>query len=111
MTAIERCIKEAVEKGGYVSDMVGFDDGGMFYKQATEENDGGDEQILFLDPLFWQALGKARGWENAERQAEIGYREPDGKLLWQGEWQYYWHRFIAHLASGKTAEEFFAELV
>jgi hypothetical protein len=26
-------------------------------------------------------------------------------------WQYHWHRFIDHLAEGKTPEDFFRELL
>ena len=55
-----------------------------------------------LDPLFWQALGKAMGWESKDvvtNSAE--YRE------WQGQW----HRFIDHLAEGKSPDDFFQDLL
>lgn len=58
---------------------------------------------FFLNPLFWQSLGKALGW---------CYHEPafencvcTGQTI-----GYYWHRFIDHLAEGKSAEDFFTEL-
>jgi len=55
------------------------------------------KEIVFLDPLFWQCLGKAMGW---------------GKLIsgiWIGDWRKHWHDFIDHLAEGKSAEQFFKE--
>lgn len=36
---------------------------------------------------------------------ELGKLHEVGKI-----WLYNWHRFIDHLAEGKTAEEFFASL-
>ena len=54
---------------------------------------------IFLDPLFWQSLGKAMGWRQDEDQ-------------WgdRAEWVSQWHRFIDHLADGKDAESFFEGL-
>lgn len=59
---------------------------------------------VFLEPRFWQALGRARGWTTDE----------DGKY-WKGSlaewkagyWKTHWHRFIDHLAAGLDAESFF----
>lgn len=48
---------------------------------------------LFLDPSFWQSLGKALGWDE------------DSIAL-----NSYWHSFIDHLADGKDAESFFQPL-
>ncbi len=58
---------------------------------------------FFLDPLFWQSLGKGMGWitkENNDTSAEIGLEE----------WKLRWHCFIDALAKGETAEEFFRKL-
>lgn len=63
------------------------------------------------DPSFWQSLGKTMGWRpvrqmiySGEYGSEIsGIRETQG-------WLYEWHRFIDHLAEGKTAESFFDQL-
>ena len=54
---------------------------------------------IFLDPLFWQSLGKAMGWRQDEDQ-------------WgdRAEWVSQWHRFIDHLAEGGTAESLFEKL-
>lgn len=56
-------------------------------------------EIILLDPLFWQALGKSLGWKEA------------GWTKGQDEWIWYWHDFIDHLAEGGTAEDFFTHLL
>jgi hypothetical protein len=45
----------------------------------------------FLDPLFWEALGRAMDWMG-------------------GEWKAAWHRFVDYFAERKTPEAFFASL-
>ena len=78
---------------------------------------------IFLDPLFWQSLGKAMGWDRkmvVRRGMVIGnfMCEDKGQIRFEGPemgcgmdylnpWVYYWHRFIDHLAEGKDAESFF----
>ena len=56
---------------------------------------------VFLDPLFWQSLGKAMGWE----QGEYGLTGLGDNLVpcWHGMML----RFIDHLAESKTIAEFF----
>jgi hypothetical protein len=66
-----------------------------------------EKSQIWLDPLFWQALGKARGWKknvalNPSSNGEIDY----GPM-----WLKKWHSFVGHLAGGKDAESFFAELL
>jgi len=56
---------------------------------------------VLLKPLFWQALGKAMGW----RVIDLGLRQSGG-IYWLDEW----HRFIDHLAEGKSAESWFEGL-
>lgn len=61
---------------------------------------------FFLDPAFWQSLGKAMGWD----KGVFFYNTfIDGKENNEG-WRVYWHRFIDHLAEGESPEEFFEEL-
>jgi len=83
--------------------------------------DGGDDTI---SPLFWQALGRALGWENyrcvfcatksdtnlnSSTHCDNGYWH--GMKAWQNVWLYHWHRYIDWLAEGKPADEFFKELI
>jgi len=60
---------------------------------------------IWLDPLFWQYLGKTMGWKNVDY---VDYGE--GHSLWNEAWLYQWHRFIDCLADGGTPESFFETL-
>ena len=65
---------------------------------------------IFLDTLFWQALGKAMGWEKVVET----HVTDSGKRLTPvliPSWHYQWLRFIDHLAEGKDADEFFTNLL
>jgi len=65
----------------------------------------------FLDPEFWQALGRALGWENnviTVRAVENG--RPTIVTRAGHHWHYHWHRLLDVLAEGKTAEDFFESL-
>ena len=87
MTHIEQAIRDAVERGGY----------------ACGWTDANEWPTTFLDPAFWQALGKARGWKETTLEV-YGY-----DVMYT--WAYQQHRFISHLADRKEAESFFASLV
>ncbi len=96
MTNIEKAIREAVEKGGYARGKSIFTADGVVRLNANPE-------LFFLDPAFWQALGKARGWDSKKKYLRFG--------TMRLEWQHKWHYFIDHLAEGKDpAESFFATL-
>jgi hypothetical protein len=86
MTAIEQAIKEAVKNGWRQPEPCDLEGIPVYHK--------GD---AFLDPSFWQALGKAKGWNFAS-----SHNYPD--------WQLQWHRFIDRLAEEKDAESFFSSL-
>lgn len=80
---IEQAIENAVEGGWGASECMVVGKFGFNYDRA------------FLDPSFWQSLGKALGWDD-----ESGLRR----------WKYEWHDFISHLADGGTPETYFKEL-
>lgn len=83
-------------------------------------------ELAFLDPSFWQSLGKALGWghtlcrscgrlgkhiENWESARWPWIKCCDGQNMdhhpspiW------YWHRFIDSLMEGKSAEDFFEKV-
>ncbi len=76
---------------------------------------------ILLDPLFWQALGKAEGWAKDQRAypctdcGTVGVMDynhmmsckiRDRKLCWS----VYWHRFIDHISEGKDIDSFFTNL-
>lgn len=97
MTAIEQAIKEAKTQG--------YDPVGRYHPDIRNF-------ACPMDKDFWQALGKAREWPTNICR-ECG--EPNGckwgKPNFIVGWEYFWHVFIHHLAEGKDAESFFAELV
>jgi len=77
---------------------------------------GGDDtewtpKNIYLDPLFWQSLGKSLGWDKKAKKGYVRFcdiKDESGNT--QFYWNYMWHRFIDSLASGKSIEEFFNEL-
>lgn len=108
MTAIERAIKEAVEKGGYDWLNTVEDIGHRNVPAAPEKS--------LLDPLFWQALSKARGWKTKWGSCPACFITGFGKRSSECEcvansWKEPWHRFIDHLAAGENAESFFASIL
>ena len=71
---------------------------------------------VFLDPLFWQALGKAEGWDMDDRSiwssrsgGKMGHL--DGQLYRFNSPRWHLHRFIDHLIEGKDINSFFEKLL
>ena len=72
---------------------------------------------FFLDPLFWQSLGKGCGWQDEfctqcgkSPEKHIPRSRPCPGAGSIPDWLSRWHSFIDCLAKGKSAEEFFKEL-
>jgi hypothetical protein len=66
---------------------------------------------MFLDPQFWEALGKALGWHAVYNLASICVHGEEECHSCRGYyWMYQWHCFIQALADGNTPEAFFAQL-
>lgn len=75
MSYTETAIKKAIE-GGYP---IGWSDNFGAYmadnKNSKGEITGGhliSNQQVFLDPLFWQSLGKSMGWDKSNRELYTG---------------------------------------
>jgi len=65
----------------------------------------------FLDPQFWQALGRALGWHEACDLAITCVQGHDECRQCYGySWMYQWHCFIQAIADGHTPEAFFTHL-
>jgi hypothetical protein len=65
----------------------------------------------FLDPQFWQALGRVLGWEHTMVTVhEVKNGRPPVVTRGGQHWLCHWHCFLDFLAEGKTAEGFFATL-
>jgi len=100
MTHLEQAIRDAVEKGGYLGH-------GVYTKETADEF---RHQIL-LDSLFWQALGKALGWIDADGISVAKYWKNTSPKSKYELWLWNWHALVDHLAEGKDIESFFATLI
>ncbi len=109
---MEKAIKKAIE-GGWDSCTCGFTinklNGHASYCSMNQTS--GWSTSIFLDPLFWQALGKAEGWGKTETTEIVNYGLPAEDFLVIDTWLYEWHNFIDHLAEGKDINSFFEELL
>lgn len=103
MTYIEQAIREAREAGWRLPGQERF-----HYRLDTGEFCEAALYGIFLDPTFWQCLGKARGWKIDWEYVEDVSGSLGGRKT--GEWLENWHRFIDTIAEGRTAEDFFREL-
>jgi len=118
MTSINKIIKDAIEgewinisnvrlAAGYIKGDVCDGDGWI-----TKEKIPLAEALL--DPAFWQAVGKTRGWEyklNGGGKMIIDNSNPKERKEiakeWgiKPDWQVYWYTFIDYLADGLTIEQ------
>lgn len=94
---IQQAIQKAIE-GGWKTIRKNLDGSPSAIKETQEIH-----QVL-LDPLFWQSLGSALGWEKEDK---INYLSVS---FTRKSWFYYWHRLLDYLSSGRTIEKFFEEL-
>lgn len=85
---METAIKKAIEEG-YVSVKDNTQAEYDYKVKIFTEN----WEKVVLQPLFWQALGKALGGVKTHA------------------WKTIWHRFIDALSEGQTAEDFFSKLL
>lgn len=110
-------MKEAIQKaieGGWGKEQFSASHLNLRVVNTEEGSIDMPLDCVFLDPLFWQALGKAMGWEGKVQEV-IDTRTENprfqvGGWVNKGDWKTEWHRFIDHLAEGKDAESFFNEL-
>jgi hypothetical protein len=116
---IQEAMNKAVD-GGYHID--GSDGIATLYIGANDEysawtrtdNDSSfmvPVEETFLDPRFWQALGRTLGWSEV---GDLFIIYVHGNEEWQRfrgcYWMYQWHCFIQVLAEGNTPEVFFNHL-
>ena len=116
-------IQEAIDKaneGGYHihgSDGMETDYAGANRKFSAWTRKDNESSFMipteetFLDPRFWQALGRALGWSEA---CDLAINCRHGQEACQScrgyYWMYQWHCFIQALADGHTPDAFFAQL-
>ena len=116
---IQAAMNKAVEGGYHIDGSDGMD---TYYEGANSEfsawtradNDSTfvvPMEETFLDPRFWQALGRALGWHEACDLAITCTHEHEECHSYRGYyWMVQWHCFIQALADGNTPEAFFARL-
>jgi hypothetical protein len=116
---IEQALTIATKGGYHIRGSDGIDtsyEGASNEYSAWTRNDNHSTFMVtveetFLDPVFWQALGHALGWDHklmTVHAMENG--RPTMVTKSQQHWLAHWHRFIDHLAEGKDAASFFASL-
>lgn len=111
MTNTEQIIKDAIE-GGWELPMnfpnwrVDLVSQTLHCWESDFEKTVNDLGMVFLDPLFWQAVGKTRGWDT-----DKGWREGDGFEINCTEADFRWHQFIDYLADGDDYETALSKLV
>ena len=103
MTYVEQAIKEAVDHG-YQPNVERYPEmEGISPLQIAIAM----QADVFIDPAFWKALGKKRGWTTDD---DFKYWQKSVAEWEDKYWKKFWHRFIDHLAEDKDAESFFKAL-
>jgi hypothetical protein len=116
---IQEAMNKAVEGGYHIHGSDGMD---TYYEGATNDyaawtrKDNESSFLVpmeetFLDPRFWQALGRTLGWsEVCDLLITCSCRDAECQCCRGYYWMYQWHCFIQALAHGNTPEDFFAPL-
>lgn len=113
MTHFETALRDAVEKGGYKVQNLRLNGSVLYHDAFTSVGGEKPAAMVLLDPAFFRALGKARGWEN------LGASGPyKGKKMHYGNKcfcdhpeQFFMHIYADHINANKDVESFFATLV
>jgi len=112
-------LKKATEGGYHIHGSDGtatFYDGANSDFSAWTRTDNGSTFMVameetWLDPRFWQALGRTLDWSEACDLVLICVHGEEECSQCRGYyWMYQWHCFIQALADGHTPEAFFARL-
>ena len=116
---IQEALNKAVQGGYHIDGSDGID---TYYEGANSEfsawtrQDNASTFIVpveetFLDLRFWQALGRALGWQDAcDLSISCMHGHEECRRCHGAYWMYQWHCFIQAIADGNTPEVFFANL-
>jgi hypothetical protein len=116
---VQEVIDKAVEGGYHIygSDGMETDYGGATKDYSAWTRKDNESSFIvpteetFLDPHFWQALGRALGWsEQCDLAITCVHGEEECRQCHGYYWMYQWHCFIQAIADGNTPEAFFAHL-
>ena len=116
---VQEALNKATEGGYHIYGSDGMD---TYYEGANSEysvwtrKDNESSFIIpteetFLDPRFWQALGRALGWSEAcDLAITCVHGHAECRQYHGFYWMFQWHCFIQALADGHTPDAFFAHL-
>ena len=116
---IQEALNKATEGGYHIYGSDGmdtsYDGANSEYSVWTRKDNESSFIVLtektFLDPQFWQALGRALGWYEACNLAIISEHGHEACCQCHGSyWMCQWHCFVQALADGNTPDAFFAPL-
>jgi hypothetical protein len=116
---VQEVIDKAVEGGYHIygSDGMETDYGGATKDYSAWTRKDNESSFIvpteetFLDPQFWQALGRALGWsEQCDLAITCVHGEEECRQCHGYYWMYQWHCFIQVIANGNTPAAFFAHL-
>ena len=116
---IKDALKKATEGGYHIHGSDGtetFYDGANSDFSAWTRTDNGSTFMVameetFLDPRFWQALGRTLDWSEVCDLFIICVHGEEEYSRYRGYyWMYQWHCFIQAVADGHTPDTFFAQL-
>lgn len=105
---IDKAITLAIEKGKYKKQLGSGGARGLFESEVNE---------LLLDPLFWQALGKALGWASIVVLPVTYTNKFDltcclkRNNYYKSEWKYHALRFFELKLTDGDEEKFWEELL
>lgn len=114
---MKEAIKKAIE-GGYAEHLKKeYDALSCNHTKPFEKCLDISDERMVLDPLFWQCLGKAEGWDEMfiakkpvfQNESIAKYFDSDSKQV--KKWKVIWHHFIDWIANGKSIDEFFNQLL
>ena len=114
---IQEAIDKANERGYHIHGSDGMEtsyEGANSDFSAWTRKDNASSFLVpteetFLDPRFWQALGRTLGWsEGCDLAITCVHGEEECHSCRGYYWMYQWHCFIQAIADGKTPDVFFA---
>lgn len=107
-------IKLAIEKGGYKKGPYWWPVPKTWGILLTGD-DGDKEELrmvdIVLDPLFWQALGKALGWECMANHELDGSHSDYSECKGTNIWRFRAHEYFDTKLTGGSEEAFWKELL
>lgn len=106
---METAIKKAIE-GGYI--LTSDNDSVNIKWETNTKTCMYIKSRVLLDKDFWQALGKAEGWDKQhEYQCYTWQKGGKCDCIPETKYIYEWHNFIDHLATNGDINSFFEELL